>query len=175
MNSISSSRKHLDEIIRARWTKVLIKLILRCWRQNESNLVYRPEKVGFLYTEVRKAVEVLCTNTSKKASWWLDSFSTVNFKEGCIEFNCMRNESVSFVVNITIVHEGQSILVNKLASPNQTKIFTSVGPRLDPIATTVNLPIQYVIKAKLERRGGKINEIFKNTFWKGRFRKRTTK
>ena len=100
MNSISSSRKHLDEIIRARWTRVLIKLILRCWGQNESHFVYKPEKVGFLYLsrskkrwassiylEVRKAVEVLCTNTSKKASWWLDSFSTVNFKEGYIEFN----------------------------------------------------------------------------------------
>ena len=30
---------------------------------------------------------------------------------------------------------GQSILVNKLASQNSTKIFGSVGPRLDPIAT----------------------------------------
>ena len=67
MNSISSSRKHLDEIIRARWTRVLIKLILRCVGQNESHLIYRLEKVDFLYTEVRKAVEVLCTNTSKKA------------------------------------------------------------------------------------------------------------
>ena len=80
MNSISS-RKYLDEIIRARWTRVLIKLILRCWGQNESHLVYRLEKVGFLYTEVRKAEEVLCTNTYKKSSWWLDSFSTVKFKE----------------------------------------------------------------------------------------------
>ena len=74
MNSISSSRKHLDEIIRARWIRVLIELILRCWGQKESHLVYRPEKVGFLYTEVRKAVEVLCTNASKKESWWLDFF-----------------------------------------------------------------------------------------------------
>ena len=93
MNSILSSRKHLDEIMRARWIRVLI---LRCWGQNESHLIYRPEKLGFLYTEVGKAVEALCTNTSKKASWWLDSFSTVNFKEGCMEFNCIRNESVSF-------------------------------------------------------------------------------
>ena len=96
MNSISSSRKHLDEIIRARWTRVLIKLILRCWGQNKSHLIYMPEKVDFLYTEVRKAVEILCTKASKRASWWLDSFSSGNFTEGRIEFNCIRNESASF-------------------------------------------------------------------------------
>ena len=96
MNLISSQRKHLDEILRARWTRVLIKLIFRYCGQNESHLEYRPEKVGFLYTEVRKALGVLCPNTSRKGSRWLDSLSTVNFKEGCIEINCARKKSASF-------------------------------------------------------------------------------
>ena len=70
---------------------------------------------------------------------------------------------------------GQSILVNKLASQKPTKIFACVGPRLDPHRYTVNLPIQDVIKDKLDRRGGKIHEMFKNTLWNGRLRKQTTK
>ena len=31
-----------------------------------NRILYRPETVGFLYTEARKGVEVLCKNTSKK-------------------------------------------------------------------------------------------------------------
>ena len=46
-------KKTLGRSHKARWTRVLIKLILRCWGQDESQLVYRPEKVSFLYTEVR--------------------------------------------------------------------------------------------------------------------------
>ena len=53
---------------------------------------------------------------------------------------------------------GQSILVNKLASQNPTKIFASVGQRLDPIATPSIC--RYMMLLKLNStEGGKIHDV----------------
>ena len=65
-NPTPLSRKQLDEITWARQTRVPIKPTLRRRRQNESHPAHRPEKVGLLHTEARKAAEASCTNTSKK-------------------------------------------------------------------------------------------------------------
>ena len=54
IKSSSSISLVFEQIIKAQWTKILIRLIFRFLGQNESQRVSRPVNVGFLYTEMKK-------------------------------------------------------------------------------------------------------------------------
>lgn len=49
-NSLSSLL--VEQIMRAQWTKVLIKLIFLLVGLKESQLIYKPVNVGFLYVVI---------------------------------------------------------------------------------------------------------------------------
>ena len=80
----SQSSLDSEHIINALCIKVLIKLSLRFFGQNESQWMYKPVKVGLRYTLIRKQEASLHTKTSRNGSVELVSFSRINRKEGSI-------------------------------------------------------------------------------------------
>ena len=80
----SQSSLDSEHVINALCTKVLIKLSLRFFGQNESQQMYKPVKVGLRYTLVRKQEASLYTRTSRNGSVELLAFLRVNQREGCI-------------------------------------------------------------------------------------------
>ena len=107
----SQSSLDSEHIINALCIKVLIKLSLRFFGQNESQRIYKPVKLGLRYTLVRKQEAALYTRTSRNGCVELLSFSRVNRREGCILLRWKKFASLSrtteyteCVINIAEVH-----------------------------------------------------------------------
>ena len=65
---ISALILSFEQIINAQWLKYLTRLIFLDFGTKESQLVYKPVKVGLRYTLVVKEERSFSTNTSRKGN-----------------------------------------------------------------------------------------------------------
>lgn len=133
INTIAEFNLVLEQIIRAQWTKDLIKLNFCCLKQKESQRMDNPIKVSLPYTEVSKTESDLCTSisTNKKGKIALFSFSHVNTNPGCNSFNnSMKTSDTHYqsVIDVSVITQGifntcKHILLIKINKNDSISVF----------------------------------------------------